>query len=1096
MRARSSRRPSFSFRVVRPSAALLATAAVLALVLPTAASAPRALAQAALPEAYHLVATWPAQPQPRPAGELSEPAGIDVADDGRIFVVDRAESVVHVLSAGGAGVGLVGHAGSGAGQLRAPSDVAIMDGRAYVTDTGNGRLQVFDAVTLGFLVALPFHGQPQGIAAAGGRLYVSHADAPRVSVLDTAGRTLATWGEGGTAGDLALTAPRGLDVAGDRAYIADTGAQSVVITDLDGRVVERIDRTSESPAYDAPLDVVADGQRIWMVSSRRLYGYRRFLGNWIGQPGPSLYGGLGLALTPGGGLAVSVDDARAVFTGVLHFPNAQSTSQGAPERWGSVPAALGALSGPRRLAASGDQAFLLDGLPRLQRWAGGRPGSQARVESALDVLAVGGEPAVVRIAGTDRRQDVAWRVSVLAAGGGEVRGWDLPGGSAWYTAADGDGGRWAALDTTNAALQLHDGARLRRVDLGGTLVDVAVGGSNALVADRAALALRLLDGDGAEVGRWSAPAGPIRASAAPGGSRWFALMADGWAWAYAPDGRPLAAFQAAPDGVAVDIAATVDGRLLVADGARGRILVYAPDPTGMPAEPPTAGDRCVLDRDKVAAPTTVDVGEPVTVTLTVDGRCPTRPIPLDLVMVIDRSGSMEGPKLTAAQAAAIDFTAELDFTAVNAALVSFSSDPSVDQGLTADRSRVVGAIARLAPWGGTDIGRAINAAAGELAGPRARTGVTPAIVLLTDGLPDSPRGARDAAQAARDAGIALYTIGLGRDVDAGLLRELAGADERAFIAPTEAELSAVYAAIARRLAAARLFEHILVTDEVPANMDYEDGSAVPPATWDGRRLSWDLADIGATGVRLTYRLRPRDAGTWPTNVRADAAYRDGVGFEGWLVFPVPIVRVLGTRAVYLPFLQQSVCPEQRIDVVLVVDSSSSMLGEASPGGPTKLDVAKRAVGDFLSFLDLPADQAAIVDFNSTARVRQRLTGDGGALVGAVAAIASSTGTRIDLGLGAALDVLGRGRRRGNLPVVVILTDGQPDGGTRDDALALATRLRDEVGALVYAVGLGTDLDGGFLVQLVGDPERALFVPDAGRLYSVYRDIAFGLPCAQ
>lgn len=1075
-----------------------AVAAGVALVLAGAAAAAPpgpALAQATLPEAYRVVAEWAAQPQPRPAGEPGAPAGVDVAADGRIFLADRAEGVVHVLSPAGSALGLLGGPGGGPGQLRGPSDVALLDGRAYVADTGNGRIQVFDAATLGFLVALPFPGRPHGLAAAGDRLYASHDDAPRITVLDPAsGTALAHWGPG-EAGALALDDPRGLDVDDGRIYVADAGAQAIVVADLDGREVDRFDRSSENPAYDAPLDVVADGQRVWLVSPRRLFGYRQFLGAWVSQPGPSLYGGTGLALTPSGGLAVGVDDARAVFAGVLLYPDARSTGLGTPVRLGSVPAALGALVGPRRLAALGDAAYLLDGLPRLQRWIGGRPEAQARLEGATDVLALDDGPAVVRIAGTDRRQGATWRLSELDPAGAERRGWDLPSGDAWYAAADGDGARWAALDTVGATLHGHDGARLRSVPMGGMLVDVAVGGADALVADRAAKALRRVDAAGAEVAAWPAPSDPLRVAAAPGGSRWFALMADGWVWAYAPDGAPRAAFEAAPGGVAVDIAATADGRVLVADGARGRVVVHAPDPSGRPASPPGAGDRCALSRDKTAAPPSVGVGEPVTVTLVVEGRCPTAPIPLDLVLVIDRSGSMEGPKLAAAQAAAVEFTAELDYATARVALVSFSSDPSLDQELTADRSAVAGAIARLAPWGGTDIGRAIAEAARELAGPRARAGAEPAIVLLTDGLPDSPRGARDAAAAARDAGIALYTIGLGRDVDAALLRELAGADDRAFIAPTEAELGAVYAGIARRLAAARLFENVSVTDEVPANMAYEDGSAVPPAAWDGRVLRWDLADVGASGLRLTYRVRPREAGLWPTNVRADADYRDGVGFEGRLTFPVPLVRVLGTRAVYLPFLQQSLCPEQRIDVVLVVDSSSSMLAASAPGGPTKLEVAQRAVRDFLSFLALPADQAAIVDFHGTARVRQRLTGDGDALVRAVAAIESGTGTRVDRGLAAALDALASGRRPGNLPVVVVLTDGRPDGGTADDALRLAARLRDEVGALVYAVGLGTDLDGGFLMALAGDPERALFVPDAGRLLAVYRDIAFGLPCA-
>jgi len=48
----------------------------------------------------------------------------------------------------------------------------------------------------------------------------------------------------------------------------------------------------------------------------------------------------------------------------------------------------------------------------------------------------------------------------------------------------------------------------------------------------------------------------------------------------------------------------------------------------------------------------------------------------------------------------------------------------------------------------------------------------------------------------RDAGVRLYTIGLGADADGATLREMAGDDARYHFAPDSADLARIYAEIA------------------------------------------------------------------------------------------------------------------------------------------------------------------------------------------------------------------------------------------------------------------------------------------------------------
>ncbi len=182
-------------------------------------------------------------------------------------------------------------------------------------------------------------------------------------------------------------------------------------------------------------------------------------------------------------------------------------------------------------------------------------------------------------------------------------------------------------------------------------------------------------------------------------------------------------------------------------------------------------------------------------------RAQCRPRRVDVALVIDTSGSMDLPvevggerKLDAARAAATGFLDAMRFPDDRAAIVSFDASARTIQALTADESRArVGLdLLRVAP--GTRIDAGLAAGASALRDPARRRAVTPLLVLLTDGRPSEGTVAavRSAARSARDEGIRLFTIGLGADVDAALLAELAGDPARSFIAPDTATLRAVY----------------------------------------------------------------------------------------------------------------------------------------------------------------------------------------------------------------------------------------------------------------------------------------------------------------
>jgi Mg-chelatase subunit ChlD len=180
----------------------------------------------------------------------------------------------------------------------------------------------------------------------------------------------------------------------------------------------------------------------------------------------------------------------------------------------------------------------------------------------------------------------------------------------------------------------------------------------------------------------------------------------------------------------------------------------------------------------------------------------------DVALLIDTSGSMGettspgGPtKLEAAREAARSFVLQLVTGRDQAAIIQFNATVTVVEPLTPDIARAAAGLDRLTQAAGTRIDLAIHAATAELTGPNHKPGNNPVIILLTDGAPvgATPDEVRAAANAAKAAGMLVYTIGLGQDVDHLLLRDIASKPEWYFFAPDTGDLAEIYGQIAYRI---------------------------------------------------------------------------------------------------------------------------------------------------------------------------------------------------------------------------------------------------------------------------------------------------------
>lgn len=194
-------------------------------------------------------------------GQFNHPRGLAVGPDGSVYVTDSDNHRVQVFDGQGrllrtwgsrcaldSGEGCATPGGEG--QFQEPWGIAVgPDGRVYVADTWNHRIQAFDAEG-NYLTQWGTYGQtadaldqlygPRDVAVdAAGRVYVTDTGNKRVLVYDQAGALLAQWGGAGSEpGRFEEPVGIALDTEGN-VYVADTWNRRVQVFDADFRFLRQ-----------------------------------------------------------------------------------------------------------------------------------------------------------------------------------------------------------------------------------------------------------------------------------------------------------------------------------------------------------------------------------------------------------------------------------------------------------------------------------------------------------------------------------------------------------------------------------------------------------------------------------------------------------------------------------------------------------------------------------------------------------------------------------------------------------------------------------------------------------------------------------------
>ncbi len=195
-------------------------------------------------------------------------------------------------------------------------------------------------------------------------------------------------------------------------------------------------------------------------------------------------------------------------------------------------------------------------------------------------------------------------------------------------------------------------------------------------------------------------------------------------------------------------------------------------------------------------------------TITIDGKPATvvsadlassKALPLDVLLLVDVSGSMSGAAIASVREAAKAFVAGLA-PDDRVAITSFADDVTPLLDFTTDRAKTQASLDGLVANGNTALYRATAGAALQIG---ASTASRRAVVLLSDGAQDGvpltiPR--EDALKAAAGVGVPFFSIGEGTAIDAEYLQALAGITRGRYLeAPKASDIDSVYSGVGRLL---------------------------------------------------------------------------------------------------------------------------------------------------------------------------------------------------------------------------------------------------------------------------------------------------------
>jgi YYY domain-containing protein len=178
-------------------------------------------------------------------GNFNQPRGITFDTQGRAYVADTFNHRIQVFDPKGEFLFTFGEKGELEGQFREPNNLLITPKKELlVLDTWNHRVQVFTLEgTFLYQFGRGFFG-PRGIALGPkGRIYITDTGSGQIKVFSGDGQFIEQWaGKGQELGEMRLDEPIGIAVGEDgHVFVADTGNKKIKVFNQEGRLYQSWD---------------------------------------------------------------------------------------------------------------------------------------------------------------------------------------------------------------------------------------------------------------------------------------------------------------------------------------------------------------------------------------------------------------------------------------------------------------------------------------------------------------------------------------------------------------------------------------------------------------------------------------------------------------------------------------------------------------------------------------------------------------------------------------------------------------------------------------------------------------------------------------
>jgi PKD repeat protein/uncharacterized protein YegL len=248
----------------------------------------------------------------------------------------------------------------------------------------------------------------------------------------------------------------------------------------------------------------------------------------------------------------------------------------------------------------------------------------------------------------------------------------------------------------------------------------------------------------------------------------------------------------------------------------------------------------------------------VTLTVTGMGQVENVGFDVDVMLVLDKSGSMGEEKIEKAKQAAVTFLGEMGEDD-RSGLVSFNSYASLDQGLTYLHISTKNMVNGLYCYGGTAMSRGIEEAQDEIRF-YGRASAVKVMIVLSDGVSYYGGDPAIAAKEAKDEGTVIYAIGLGKDADEQTLKEVATDIDHYYFAPDGNDLTEIYEDISNEISNIAGTE-VVVTAELTHPFEIVPYSLSIPGEVGGAYIQWRIDAINIDEVwEVTFELRANECG--------------------------------------------------------------------------------------------------------------------------------------------------------------------------------------------------------------------------------------------